>query len=294
MTTISAAMVKSLRDATGAGMMECKQALTEAGGDMEQATDILRKKGAAKAEKRSGRIAADGVIGFAAAPDGSAAALVEVNCETDFVAKQDEFQDFANAVAACVLAGEPGDVAALGDLALPGGASVEATRTGLVAKIGENITIRRFARMAGGDGIVSHYLHGQRIGVLVQVKGGDADLGRDLAMHVAASRPVCVSREQVPAEVLERERAIYAAQAAESGKPPQIVEKMVEGKLAKFVNEITLLGQPFVKDPDLTVGNLLKKHGATVNGFERLEVGEGIEKRQDDFAAEVMAQVHGG
>jgi len=294
MTTISAAMVKSLREATGAGMMECKQALTEAGGDMDAATDILRKKGAAKAEKRSGRIAAEGVIGFAATADGHTAALVEVNCETDFVAKQDDFQQFANAVAACVLSGAPADLAALGAMPLSGAASVEATRTALIAKIGENISIRRFVRLAASEGIVSHYLHGQRIGVLVELRGGDAELGRDLAMHVAASRPMCVSREQLPAAVLEREREIYTAQAAESGKPAPIIEKMVQGKLNKFVNDITLLGQPFVKDPDSTVADLLKKSAAAVARFERLEVGEGIEKRQDDFAAEVMAQVHGG
>lgn len=294
MTAISAAMVKSLRDATGAGMMECKQALTEAAGDMDAATDILRKKGAAKAEKRSGRVAAEGVIGFASAPDGRTAALVEVNCETDFVAKQDDFQQFANAVAACVLSGTPADLPALGAMPLGGGASVEAARTALIAKIGENIGIRRFVRLAAAEGAVSHYLHGNRIGVLVQLNGGDGELGRDLAMHVAASRPMCVSRDQLPPAVLERERVIYTAQAAESGKPAPIIEKMVQGKLNKFVNDITLLGQPFVKDPDTTVADLLNKHGASVAGFERLEVGEGIEKRQDDFAAEVMAQVHGG
>ena len=292
--TITASMVKALRERSGAGMMECKQALTETGGDEEAALELLRKKGAAKAEKKAGRIAAEGVIGLYQSEDGRLAAMVEVNCETDFVAKEPAFREFAARVAELVARERPADLAALGAAALDG-ETVEARRQALVAKIGENITLRRFTvQEAGEDARLASYLHGQRIGVLVVLQGGSPGLGRDLAMHVAASRPQFIAPDDVPAEVQEKEQAIFLAQAQESGKPPEIAEKMVAGRLRKFLNEISLLGQPFVKDPDQTVGRLLDGAQARVLAFERFEVGEGIEKRKEDFAAEVMAQAKGG
>ena len=289
---ITASLVKELRERTGAGMMECKKALVEAAGDIDLAAENMRKTGLAKADKKAGRVAAEGLIGLAIADDGKAAALVEVNCETDFVAKQDEFAAFANAVAAAALAAGADDVDALGAAALDGGASVEDRRRELIARIGENITVRRVARVAAA-GRVGSYVHGGRIGVLVDVAGGGDDVAKDVAMHIAASRPVCVGEDDIPAEMLAKEREILLAQVAESGKPPEIQEKMVSGRLRKFTGEITLLGQPFVKDPDLTVGKFLDKAGAKVAGFWRLEVGEGIEKKSENFAEEVMAQVRG-
>jgi elongation factor Ts len=292
---ITASMVKELRERTGAGMMECKKALGETGGDQEAAVALLRTRGEAKAEKKAGRIAAEGVIGMYTAEDGKLAALVEVNSETDFVAKQEEFQQFANAVACRVAEDAPADVESL--MALPlgaGGGSVEEARKTLIAKLGENINVRRFARIeASGGAAISQYLHGARIGVLVESTGGRPDLGRDIAMHVAASRPVCVSRDQVPVDVLEKEKEIFRAQAAESGKPADIIEKMITGRINKYLGEITLLGQPYVKEPDQSVEKLLKAEGASVQQFVRFEVGEGIEKRSEDFAAEVMAQAKG-
>ena len=289
---ITASLVKELRERTGAGMMECKKALVEAAGDIDLAAENMRKTGLAKADKKAGRVAAEGLIGLAIADDGKAAALVEVNCETDFVAKQDEFAAFANAVAAAALAAGADDVDALGAAAPDGGASVEDRRRELIARIGENITVRRVARVAAA-GRVGSYVHGGRIGVLVDVAGGGDDVAKDVAMHIAASRPVCVGEDDIPAEMLAKEREILLAQVAESGKPPEIQEKMVSGRLRKFTGEITLLGQPFVKDPDLTVGKFLDKAGAKVAGFWRLEVGEGIEKKSENFAEEVMAQVRG-
>ncbi len=285
---ISASMVKELRDRTGAGMMECKKALVEADGDMDQAVEALRKSGQAKADKKSGRVAAEGRI--VVASDGQRAVLVEVNSETDFVAKDDNFTAYAEAVAALALEQGITDVAALSAAELGDGRTVEAARTELVAKVGENIGIRRIAAIEAGDNLGS-YTHGLRIGAVVAMDGGDAELARDIAMHVAATNPVCVDEDGVPADVLERERRIFAEQAAESGKPPEIVEKMVTGRVAKFLKEITLVGQPFVKDPDVAVGKLLAKAGAKVTGFERYEVGEGIEKKQENFAEEVMKQI---
>jgi len=290
---ITASMVKALRERSGAGMMECKKALNEANGDEEAALEILRKKGEAQAGKKAGRIAAEGVIGSYLSDDDTIAAMVEVNCETDFVAKEPAFVEFANAVAQLAATQQPADLAALMELKL-GGETVEGTRSALIAKIGENINVRRFTVFKAATGSrVSNYLHGSRIGVLVEISGGRDDLGRDIAMHVAASRPLCVSASDVPADVIASEKDIYTAQAAESGKPPEIVAKMVEGKVRKFVNEQCLEGQPYVKDPDQTVAKLLQSEKSQVSRFERFEVGEGLEKRSDDFAAEVMAQAKG-
>ncbi len=288
---ITASLVKELRERTGAGMMECKKALTETNGDIEAAIENMRKSGQAKAAKKAGRTAADGVIVIATSGDGKASVMVEVNCETDFVAKDDNFKSFADAVADRALNSDVADVEALMALPLHEGedTTIEEARQGLVSKIGENMAVRRFTRTAA-QGDLSTYSHGVRIGVVVDITGGDEELGRDIAMHIAASNPVCVSEAEVPAEKLAKEREITEAQAKDSGKPDNIIEKMVEGRMRKFVNEITLLGQPFVKDPDTTVGKLAKAKGATINGFTRFEVGEGIEKKVEDFREEVMAQ----
>ncbi len=285
---ISASMVKELRERTGAGMMECKKALVDSDGNMDQAVEALRKSGQAKADKKSGRVAAEGRIVVAA--DGKRAVLLEVNSETDFVAKDENFVAFAEAVAALALKNGITDLADLNEAALDDGRSVEGARTDLVAKVGENISVRRVAELAAADNLGS-YTHGARIGAVVALEGGDTELARDIAMHVAASNPTCIDEDGVPADLLERERRIFAEQAAESGKPAAIVEKMVTGRVAKFLKEITLVGQPFVKDPDIAVGKLLAKAGATVTGFRRFEVGEGIEKKQENFAEEVMKQI---
>jgi elongation factor Ts len=288
--TISASLVKELRERTGAGMMECKRALTETHGDLELAVEHMRKAGLAKADKKAGRIAAEGRI--AIAQTSGAAAMVEINCETDFVANGEDFKTFAANVAQAVLDHAVVDPARLEHLSLPGGKSVDTARRELVAKIGENISVRRAAQFKT-DGILGSYLHGARIGVLVEMQGGDAVLAKDIAMHVAASRPVCVRPEEVPAEVLNKEREIIRAQSADSGKPAAIVEKMIEGRLKKYLGEITLLGQPFVKNPDISVDKLLVQANASVLRFARFEVGEGVEKKPEDFAAEVMAQARG-
>jgi elongation factor Ts len=294
---ITAAQVKELRERTGSGMMECKKALVDADGNMETAIDALRKTGLAKADKKAGRIAAEGLIVVEVSDDGKTAAIVEVNCETDFVAKKEEFQEFAAAIAKRVLADAPADVDAL--LALPlldgDAATIEDRRKALIAAIGENISVRRFIRVEG-KGNLSSYRHGVRIGVVVDLEGGDAELGKDLTMHIAAHdpRPVCVSEDQVPAEMVAKERDFFTEQARESGKPDNIIEKMIEGRIRKFLAEITLQGQSFVKDPDQSVGKLLETADATVVAFHRLELGEGIEKKSENFADEVMAQVKGG
>jgi len=290
MAEITASMVRELRQRTDAPMMECKKALAEANGDAAKAEEILRVKLGNKASKAASRITAEGVVAVHIAPDGKLGAMVEVNCETDFVAKNEDFLAFAAAVAALVAARNPADVAALSGLSLQG-ASVEETRQALVGKIGENMAIRRFVRMAA-KGRLANYIHGgAKIGVLVDVAGGDETLAKDLAMHIAASKPVALAKEEVPAALLQKERDIAAAKAAESGKPANIVEKMVEGSVQKFLKEVTLLGQPFVKDDKQTVEQLLKSKGAAVAGFTLFVVGEGIERKKDDFAAEVMAQV---
>ncbi|MCW9058051.1 MAG: translation elongation factor Ts [Gammaproteobacteria bacterium] len=293
--TISAAQVKELRERTGSGMMECKKALVEAGGDMEAAVELLRKSGAAKADKKAGRVASEGLIMIEIGADGKRGVMVEVNSETDFVARKDDFQQFAAAVARRALNDKPADVAALSALPLAdGGETIEEARKNMVATIGENITVRRMLAIDATAGTLAQYLHGGRIGVLVELQGGNEDLARDVAMHIAASRPVCVDETQVPQELLDKEREIFIAQAQESGKPAEIIEKMIDGRMRKYLGEITLVGQPFVKDPDQTVGKLLKAAGASVVRFERLELGEGIEKKQENFAEEVMAQVRGG
>ncbi len=290
---ITASMVKELRERTGAGMMDCKKVLTETNGDMEAAIDAMRKSGAAKADKKAGRVAADGKVVITVSDDGKDASIVEVNCETDFVAKDENFVNFVNAVGARVLADKPADVDALSAMPLESGETVEEVRANLVAKIGENMKVRRFEIVPSDAGEVFAYSHGVRIGVAVAMTGGDEALGKDIAMHIAASRPICVNEADVPAETLEKEKEILIAQAQESGKPAEIIEKMIVGRMRKYLAEITLVGQPFVKDPDQTVGQLLKAAGAEVTAFIRYEVGEGIEKKQEDFAAEVMAQIKG-
>lgn len=286
--SISASMVKELRDRTGAGMMECKKALVESDGNMEDAVELLRKSGQAKADKKASRVAADGRI--AVAVDGNKAAIVEINSETDFVAKDENFVEFARAVSNAALASGAEDVESLSSTKLEDGRTIEAARTDLVTKVGENISLRRFERIEADDHL-GHYTHGARIGALVSMSGGSAELARDIAMHVAATNPLCIDEESVPAETLERERRIFSEQAAESGKPPEIIEKMVSGRVAKFLKEITLLGQPFVKDPDTSVGKLLKGAEATVNAIVRYEVGEGIEKKEENFREEVLSQI---
>lgn len=286
---ISAAQVKELRERTGAGMMECKKALEAAGGDLDAAAEAMRREGLAKADKRAGRIAAEGRVAAAIDEAGREAVLVEVNCETDFVGKNDEFVEFAAAVAAKALAAGVEDTEALAGVELDG-TTVEEARRALIASLGEKVTVRRMRRIRSEGGVIATYLHGSRIGSAVALSGGDEALARDLAMHVAASAPQHLDADDVPEDVRESEREALMAQARESGKPEEIVAKMVEGRLRKFLGEITLLGQPFVKDPDQTVAKLLQSAGAEITDFVRFEVGEGIEKKEEDFAAEVKAQ----
>ena len=283
---ITAAQVKELRERSGAAMMDCKRALQATDGDIEAAIEKMRKEGQAKADKKASRVAAEGIVRVAV--DGTRAAIVEVNCETDFVAKNDGLVALADDAAKAVVGGDVADVEALSSVSVDG-ETFDERRRNLIANVGENINIRRFATLDGGD-VVAHYLHGERIGVIIGLSGGDEALARDLAMHVAASKPEFVSADDVPAEVREREKNILVAQAADSGKPPEIIEKMIVGRLNKYLGEITLLGQPFVKDPDQTVAKLLKAAGASVTGFVRFEVGVGIEKEESNFAEEVMAQ----
>jgi elongation factor Ts len=288
MPDISASRVMELRQRTGLGMMECKKALTEAAGDFGKAEELLRIRSGAKASKAASRVAAEGVVGIAVAPDAKTAAMVEVNCETDFVAKNDEFRAFANEIAQIVVREQPADLDALAGRTLASGDTIEARRVTMVQKIGENITLRRFVRLAA-EGRVASYVHGSRIGVLVDYTGGNEALGKDLAMHIAATKPIAVSREQVPAGVVEKERSIAGGGVGEEGKAGKTSEKMVEGAVAKYLAEVTLLPQPFVKNDKETVGRLVQAQGARVNGFILYVVGEGIEKRKDDFAAEVAA-----
>ena len=289
---ISAALVKELRERTGAGMMECKKALVETNGDIDAAIEAMRKSGQAKAAKKAGRVAADGVVELRIAEDGNAAVVVEVNSETDFVAKDENFAGFAAAVADTALASGVGDGSALATQPMVSGSgqTVDEARQALIAKIGENVAVRRLRRFDDPDGALYHYRHGVRIAVLVEMVGGDEALGRDVAMHIAASSPLCVGADDVPAEALAKEREIFQAQALESGKPANIIDKITEGRLRKYLEEVTLLGQAFVKDPDTQVGDLLKARGAEVKRFIRMEVGEGVEKKVENFADEVKAQ----
>ena len=291
---ITAALVKELRERTGAGMMECKKALVETDGDIETAIENMRNSGQAKAAKKAGRTAAEGVIIIQQNDGGKQAIMVEVNCETDFVAKDDNFLSFANAVADRILNTDVADVEALMAMPLHEGedTTIEEARQALVSKIGENMNVRRFTRITT-DGVLSSYRHGVRIGVIVEIHDGDETLGKDIAMHVAATNPVCVAEADVPPELLAKEREIIEAQSRDSGKPENIIEKMVDGRIKKYLGEVTLLGQPFVKDPDIKVGKLLGQNNASVASFVRFEVGEGIEKKQENFAEEVMAQVRG-
>jgi elongation factor Ts len=284
---ITADTVKQLRERTGAGMMECKRALVETQGDLDAAAELMRKSGLAKADKKAARIAAEGTV--AAERHGNSAVLVEVNCETDFVARSEEFQAFAHDLATAALASSPDTLAALLECANAAG-SFEHQRRALIAKIGENISVRRFVRITA-DGALGIYIHGGRIGSLVALTGGDETLARDLAMHVAAVNPAYLDAGEVPAAVLDKEREILTEQTKGEKKPPEIIAKMIEGRLRKYLAEITLMGQPFVKDPETTVEKLLKKAGAKVVQFVRYEVGAGIEKKQEDFVGEVMAQV---
>jgi elongation factor Ts len=293
MAAVTAAMVKELRERTGLGMMECKNALVEAGADIEKAIDDLRKSGQAKAAKKAGRTAAEGAVGVAISADGKTAIMVEINSETDFVARDENFLGFVAKVANAVLAAGETDAAKIAELPTAEGKTVEVTRQELVQKIGENIQVRR-AELLTAEGAIGAYVHGGKIGVLVALKGGNDVLGKDVAMHVAASNPMVVSGDQVPVEVLEKEKEIIRAQPDMAGKPEEIVEKMLGGRISKFLKEVSLLDQPFVKNPDTTVGKLVKDAGAEVTGFIRLVVGEGIEKEETDFAAEVMAQVNKG
>jgi len=290
---ITAALVKELRERTGAGMMECKKALVENQGDIEAAIEAMRKSGQAKAAKKAGRIAAEGLIVIQ--QQDSRAAMVEVNCETDFVSKGDDFKDFCQNIVDTILRDQPTDLAALMNAKLATGKTIEETRNDLIAKIGENMNVRRFTLMqAQAGGLLGVYLHGVRIGVIVDMLGGHDEVAKDVAMHIAASRPLCVDASGVTAETIAKEKEIFAAQAAASGKPADIIEKMVDGRVKKFLGEVTLMGQPFVKDPDQTIGKLLAAQKATVSRFERFEVGEGIEKKVDNFVEEVMQQAKGG
>lgn len=290
---ISASLVKELRERTGAGMMECKKALTSSNGDIEVAIEELRKSGITKAGKKAGRIAAEGAI--AMLDNGKQAVMVEINSETDFVARDANFTAFVKAVAETALQSKEQDVAQFLQLPLHGhnGKTVEEARQELVAKVGENVQIRRIVLSSASAASVGTYLHGNRIGVVVELDTDNKDLARDVAMHIAASRPIVVSPDSVPQDLVAKEKEIYMAQAATSGKPQEIIEKMVVGRLKKFLDEVSLTGQPFVKDPDVTVGSLLNKHRAKVLGFYRYEVGEGIEKVTEDFKEAVMSQVQG-
>lgn len=293
MAEITAAQVKELRERTGVGMMECKKALSAANGDMTLAIEELRKSGRAKADKKAGRVAAEGIV--LVQSDARTAVMVEINSETDFAARDASFLEFANAVLRTAFATSVEDVPTFMTLPLEGGTgTVEEARQALVAKIGENINIRRIARVSTTTGSMGTYLHSNRIGVLVNLDTENVDLAKDIAMHIAASKPLVVSQDDVPAELVAKEKEIYMAQAATSGKPQEILEKMVGGKLKKYLDEVSLLGQPFIKDPEVMVSNLLNKNRAKVVSFTRFEVGEGIEKESEDFVEAVMAQVHGG
>lgn len=288
--SVTAEAVKQLRERTGAGMMECKKALVETNGDLDSAAELMRKQGLAKADKKAARVAAEGVVALEKSADGKSAAMVEVNCETDFVAREADFQGFSADVAKVALTAGAANVDALIANKLAAGETIDERRRALIAKIGENITVRRHATLSS-TGFLGAYRHGTRICALVAIEGGDAALAHDLAMHVAASNPEFLSAADVPADLVAKEREIETEKALAEGKPADIVAKMVEGRIRKTLNEKALLGQPFVKDPDQTIEKLLKAAKAEIKAYQRFEVGAGIEKKQDDFVGEVMAQV---
>ncbi len=290
---ITALMVKELRERTGAGMMDCKKALSETNGDMELSIDLMRASGAVKAAKKSGRIAAEGLVKVNISADGKTAIILEVNSETDFVTKGDIFIDFVDALGELALKTKPDNVEDFLTQTMENGASLEEAREVVVANTGENITIRRVRTVNAGNGVIGVYKHGERIAVLSVLDGDDKDLAKDIAMHIAASKPECISEYELSADILEREKAIFVEQARESGKPDDIIEKMIGGRMKKFINEVTLSGQAFIKDPDITVGTLVKSKGVNVKSFVRFEVGEGIKKKEENFVDEVIAQVKG-
>jgi len=286
---ITAALVKELRERTGAGMMDCKKALMETSADLEAAIDLMRTSGAAKAAKKSGRVASEGLVNLTVSDDSKNAVILEVNSETDFVTKGSAFIDFVDALGSLALKNKPESLEVFLSQTLGSGETVDEARQGIIAKIGENISVRRLQIVTTENGVLGAYKHGERIAVLAVLSGADGELAKDIAMHVAASKPECVSEDQLSSELVEREKAIFIEQAKESGKPDNIIEKMIIGRMKKFVNEVTLYGQSFVKDPDTTVGALVKSKGAEVESFIRYEVGEGMEKKEDNFVEEVMA-----
>lgn len=290
---ITASLVKELRERTGCGMMECKKALVATDGDIEAAVEEMRKKGMAKNDKLASRVAAEGTVAFQVSDDATSGALVEINCETDFVSGGDAFKAFANTVAKAILENDPQTADDILTYSAADGRTIKEIREELLLTLGENIQIRRFEKFNFDNGLIDGYLHGNKIGVMIALEGGNSEVARDIAMHVAALNPLCVSEEDVPADVLEKEKGILIAQAEESGKPKEIIEKMIQGRLKKYLAEITLVGQPFVKDGDITVGKLLSNNGAKVLKVLRYAVGEGIEKKEENFAEEVMAQVKG-
>ena len=290
---ITAALVKELRERTGSGMMDCKKALTETNGDMEAAIDLMRSSGAAKAAKKSSRVAAEGLVKVNISDDNKTATILEINSETDFVTKGDAFINFVDTLGALALKTKPANIEEFMSQTLENGDSLEKSREDIVAKVGENVSIRRVQTITVDTGVIGAYKHGERIAVLAVLDGGDEALAKDIAMHVAATRPECITEDELDSDLLEREKAIFVEQARESGKPDNIIEKMIVGRMKKFVNEVTLYGQAFVKDPDTTVGALAKANNATVTSFVRYEVGEGIEKKEENFADEVAAQMKG-
>ena len=290
---ITAALVKELRERTGSGMMDCKKALTETNGDMEAAIDLMRSSGAAKAAKKSSRVAAEGLVKVNISDDNKTATILEINSETDFVTKGDAFINFVDTLGALALKTKPANIEEFMTQTLENGDSLEKSREDIVAKVGENVSIRRVQTITVDTGVIGAYKHGERIAVLAVLDGGDETLAKDIAMHVAATRPECITEDELDSDLLEREKAIFVEQARESGKPDNIIEKMIVGRMKKFVNEVTLYGQAFVKDPDTTVGALAKANNATVTSFVRYEVGEGIEKKEENFADEVAAQMKG-
>ncbi|KAA0444666.1 MAG: elongation factor Ts [Candidatus Thioglobus sp.] len=290
---ITASMVKELRARTGAGMMDCKKALGDTNGDMEAAIDLMRTTGAAKAAKKSGRIAAEGLVKVNLSDDGKTATILEVNSETDFVTKGEIFIGFVDDLGALALQTKPANIDEFLAQTMENGDSLEKARAEIVANTGENVTIRRVQTVSAAAGVIGVYKHGERIAVLTVLEGADEALAKDIAMHIAASKPECIDESDLSAKLIEREKAIFIEQARESGKPEEIIEKMIVGRMKKFVNEVTLTGQPFVKDPDTTIAALLKSNNASIKSFVRFEVGEGIEKKEENFADEVMAQVKG-